>query len=129
MTKEQLRVLMGENIRNERMARNLSIDELAESLSLTPGFVGLIERGRRGATAHTLSKLSEIYGIPIDGMFRASKDKALSMAEGNGIPANRKKIASLIVDLTEKELEFVVKVVKGLKVMNHNFELLEDEED
>lgn len=131
MTKERLRILMGENIRNERMARNMSIDELAELLELTSGFVGLIERGRRGATAYTLLKLSDIFEMPIDNIFAQQNKAALSMEEEapQQNKAQRSKIASLISDLTNQELDFVVRMIKGIKTMNHAHLISEDMED
>lgn len=131
MTKERLRILMGENIRNERMARNMSIDELAELLELTSGFVGLIERGRRGATAYTLLKLSDIFGMPIDNIFLRAENTSLAMEEDTSrqTKAKRSKIASLITDLTEDELDFVVRMIKGIKAMNHTHVVNDESED
>lgn len=133
MTKDRLRSMMGENIRNERMARNMSIDELAELLELTSGFVGLIERGRRGATAYTLFKLSDIFGMPIDNIFYRPDNESLSVEEESNreIKSKRNKIASLIADLTESELDFIIRTIKGVKIMNHEHVtfLNEDEED
>jgi transcriptional regulator with XRE-family HTH domain len=131
MTKERLRVIMGENIRNERMARNMSIDELAELLELTSGFVGLIERGRRGATAHTLLKLSDIFGMPIDNIFLTPENTARTFEEGSfrKSKTKRNKIASLISDLAEVELDFVIRMIKGLKSMNHTRILRENDEE
>ncbi len=122
MTKEKLRVLMGENIRNERTARNMSIDELAEMLELTSGFVGLIERGRRGATAYTLFKLSEIFNISIDNIFARASDRQMRFAEESepqNADTRKRKINNLMNGLTNEELEFVISTIKGIKVMNH----------
>ena len=121
MTKEQIRIIIGENVRQERMARGMSIDELAEVLELTPGFVGLIERGRRGTTAHTLFRLSEIFEMPIDAILRQNKTAAeLKMEEKQTTPqkTKRAKIASLISDLSEHELEFVVNIIKDLRAFS-----------
>lgn len=122
---------MGENIRNERMARNMSIDELAELLELTSGFVGLIERGRRGATAYTLLKLSDIFGMPIDNIFLKPSSLALSMEEESTrqTKAKRNKISSLVADLSEKELDFLVRMIKGIKSMNHVRVVQDDNDD
>jgi transcriptional regulator with XRE-family HTH domain len=130
MTKEQLRIRMGENIRNERVSRNMSIDDLAEMLELTPGFVGLIERGKRGATPHTLFKLSDILGIPIDPLFfRAEGGLSFGEEAINATKVMRGKITSLISNLTEKELQFVIDMVKGVKEMNHTFTEGMDDDD
>jgi len=128
MSKEKLRILMGENIRNERMARNMSIDELAEILELTPGFVGLIERGQRGATPNTLLKLSDIFGMSIDSMFAMGNE---SLKESGRTPTQvkRKKIASLVVGFSEAELDFIIKTVKALRVLSNPQVEDDDEED
>ena len=111
---------MGENIRQERVSRNISIDELAEILDLTPGFVGLMERGKRGAALITLLKLSDIFGISIDSFFFKSKSSALSFSDEHTseTQAYHKKIESLISDFTDKELEFLVSTIKNMRTMN-----------
>ena len=123
MSKERLRIIIGENIRTERTARNMSIDELAEMLELTSGFVGLIERGQRGATPSTLFKLADIFGLSIDTFFYNTDSSSLSFAEARDdvqrTIAKRKKVATLISDFTEEELNFVIRMVKSLRDMNH----------
>ena len=69
MTKERLRILIGENIRRERKSRGITLGELAELMGLTTGFVGLVERGSRGASPHTLLQLATILDISIDDLF------------------------------------------------------------
>lgn len=119
MTKDRLRMIIGENVRNERTARNISMDELSEMLELSPGFVGLIERGHRGTTPITLYKLADVFGISIDELFY-SPSLSFSEERAPKDQANRKKIDSLIVDFSEKELEFVVSVLKGVRAMNRS---------
>jgi len=66
MTKAQLDITIGKNIQKERLARDLSVDELAELLGYTPSAVILVESGKRGTSALTLYKLSKIFGLPVD---------------------------------------------------------------
>ena len=130
MTKQRLRTIMGENIRAERLARNMSIDELGELLELTPGFVGLIERGQRGATPHTLYKLSEIFGISIDRVFAHAGHTSLSLAETTQrdvAEIKRNKIASLISDMAEKELEFIITAIKNLRELTRGAGAFEED--
>jgi len=68
MTKEQFRITIGKNIRRERNARKLSIEELAELLNFTPGFIYLMERGYRGTTSFTLYRLAELFETTVDGL-------------------------------------------------------------
>jgi len=121
--KDRLDEIIGKNIRLERELRRLSRDELAEMMDLTSSHMGLIERGERGATAVTLTKLSHAFGIPVDNLFASPKRGGLSVREesekDSPSAANRKKIQSLITCLNESELEFVVHSIKGVIAMNH----------
>jgi len=121
LEKDRLDEIIGKNIRLERDARKLSRDELAEIMELTTSHMGLIERGERGATAVTLSKLSKTFDIPIDHFFTNPKRGGLSVREGNdsGLQASRKKIHSLITRLSETELDFVVHAIKGVIAMTN----------
>jgi len=120
LEKDRLDEIIGKNIRLERESRRLSRDELAEMMDLTSSHMGLIERGERGATAVTLSKLSKAFDIPIDHLFTSPKPGGLSVREEADVPSpNRKKVQSLMTCLNETELEFVVHTIKGVIAMNH----------
>ncbi|MCL2188844.1 MAG: helix-turn-helix domain-containing protein [Defluviitaleaceae bacterium] len=106
--------IIGKNIRSERQSRNLSRDELAEMLDLTTSHMGLIERGERGATAVTLSKLTKVLQLPIDTFFASPAATAVREERGSARAANMKKINSLTSNLTDAELALVVHVVQGV---------------
>jgi transcriptional regulator with XRE-family HTH domain len=106
--------IIGKNIRNERQSRNLSRDELAEMLDLTTSHMGLIERGERGATAVTLSKLTRVLQLPIDNFFSPPPALALREEKENGRIVAQKKINSLISKLSEAELHFVIHMIQGI---------------
>jgi len=131
MTKVQLRGIIGENIRRERITRDISIDELGDMLSLTSGFVGLIERGQRGATPVTLFKLSAIFGIPIDTFFYKMPEPSTKLAEIPASQVKREKLASLTADFSDAELDFVISSVKGLRGIyrSKNASDFDDEDD
>jgi len=112
MTKEQLRILIGENIRKKRIARGISIEELATVLGITPGFLGLIERGSRGVTALNLFKLADIFKVPADSFFFHTQE--LSYYKSQEL---RKKISSLITDFSEDELNIIIYTAKGIQQM------------
>ena len=122
LEKDRLDVIIGKNIRLERESRKLSRDELAEMMDLTSSHMGLIERGERGATAVTLSKLSKSFDIPIDNLFNNDQKGGLSVREERDptSQATRKKIHSLITCLDNSELEFVIHMIKGIIAMNQS---------
>jgi len=114
MTKEQLRKNIGKNIRRERMSRNISIDEFASMLDLTPGFIGLMERGTRGTTTSCLYKVSAIFGVKIDTLF-INHDDENELAEINNKKVYREKVSSLIFDFDEEELEYLTVTISSLR--------------
>ena len=115
MSTEQLRILIGQKIREERIARHMSIDELSELLGITPGFLGLMERGSRGTTPLTLYKLSNVFGMPIDSLFLKAND-SLPMEDAKKGMA--KKLESMVSNLSEAELDFIVEIIKAFRKLN-----------
>lgn len=128
LEKDRLDEIIGKNIRLERESRRLSRDELAEMMELTSSHMGLIERGERGATAVTLSKLSKAFDIPIDHLFTNPNKGGLSVREDKDAApqASRKKIQSLMTCLEQEELDFVIHTIKGIIAMNHSLSAKED---
>ena len=128
--KDRLDAIIGKNIRREREARSLTRDELAEMLELTNSHLGLIERGERGATAVTLSRLSRVLDISIDDLFSASKLVSYSVQEEFvRCPSQvQKKIASLTACLRDNEKEFIIHVIKGVLSLSNTQECLTEKE-
>ena len=119
MRKESLRIIIGQNIRHERKARGISIIELAELMGLTPGFIGLLERGTRGTSPMTLLLLATIFETSIDQLFyrgNASVSPCADQTETDEIEARRqvkcKKFRSLIYDFDEKEIDFIIQFIE-----------------
>jgi len=54
--------MVGKRIREERLARYLSLRELSESAGTTASFLGQIERGNRKLSLATLQKLLNSLG-------------------------------------------------------------------
>ena len=116
LEKDRIDEIIGNNIRLERTARRLTRDELANMLEITASHLGLIERGERGATAVTLSMLSNAFGIPIDHLFNSPVSDGQTVFSDVD-ETNRKKILSLLTCLNHHELDFVTHVIKGMIAM------------
>ena len=118
--KRRLDKIIGKNISRERKARKFTRDEFAKVMGLTVSHLGLIERGERGATATTLSKVSKAFDISIDYLFASPDGGGLSGLESDAGRAQsyRKKIQSLIKNLGEAELEFIIHAIRGVATMN-----------
>ena len=68
----------GRRIRQLRKMHGLSQDELAEMMELTPGSLGLLERGGRGITRKRLVELNEIFKVSIDYILLGCEDSKIS---------------------------------------------------
>ena len=112
--KTRLDTVIGKNIRKERLLRKLSRDDLAAVVDLTTSHLGLIERGERGATNVTLERVSKAFSISIDSLF-VDTDKPADTKVINDFP--RKKIQTLLSNLTDSELEFLSHTVKGMAIL------------
>jgi transcriptional regulator with XRE-family HTH domain len=58
-----IKIILGENIRNYRKKRNLTQDELAEKLDISQKHLSNIEVGRKFVTAPLLERISDILKV------------------------------------------------------------------
>ena len=125
MTKKDIRMIIGENIRRERISRHVSVDEFALMLDVTPGYVGLIERGQRGTTASILRKVASIFGLSMESFFEkynANKNASDEIDKGKALKA---KLSSLVFDFSVDELEYITTIAFGLQKLRR----LDEEEN
>lgn len=56
----------GARIREFRIAKNFTQDELAEHMNVSHGFISLIESGKKGCSVDLMIQISEIFGTSLD---------------------------------------------------------------
>ena len=56
----------GARIRELRIAKNFTQDNLAEHMNVSRGFISLIESGKKGCSVDVLIALSNLFGVFID---------------------------------------------------------------
>jgi len=129
IAKTRLDKIIGTNIRNERIVRNMTREELAEVVDLTVSHLGLIERGERGATPVTLEKVVRAFGITVDRLFKEPGSR-LSAREQRDRQENTyfKKVSALITHLSEPELELVSHTIRGVLKTRKKGDALENKE-
>ncbi|MEK6647217.1 MAG: helix-turn-helix transcriptional regulator [Candidatus Firestonebacteria bacterium] len=93
---EDIYVLLGKKIREERLKRGLTIEELADMADIHYTFLGYIELGKKKASLETIRKLSNALEISVEQLFKFS-DKSI------------KEIRYPVQDKTEKQLHFLVR--------------------
>jgi transcriptional regulator with XRE-family HTH domain len=70
---------MGTRLRNLRRSYNITIEDLAAQLMVTPGYLGLIERGKRGITAERLIYICTLFQCSADYILRGDeKDNSVN---------------------------------------------------
>lgn len=107
---------VGKNIRLQRVTHDLSIEELAHMLDLSSAFVGLIERGQRGAKIDNLVKLAEIFKVDIKELIYDQQNK-LVLSENKESPRQKRlnTLFTLSYDLKENEIDFLIATTRSLK--------------
>ena len=56
----------GARIRELRIAKNFTQDDLAEHMNVSHGYISFIESGKRGCSADVRIALSNLFGVSID---------------------------------------------------------------
>ena len=64
-----LAVEIGQRIRNYRLQKKLSQEELAELCGLHPTYIGQVERGEKNATIESINKISAGLKISLNTLF------------------------------------------------------------
>lgn len=61
-----VKAAIGKSIRERRLSLNLSLEEIAEKMNTSPGYVGLVEAGRRSFSVVQMITLTNILGVTLD---------------------------------------------------------------
>jgi len=119
--KSQLNKIIGKNIQRERIARDMTVNEICEIIGTTASHIRLIESGNRGTTSHTLLKISKLFSMPIDRFF-IPPDMRNFKEEDNPSPADvkRKKIRALLEIADTSTLDFITSVIQGVNIYTND---------
>ncbi|GHT54016.1 hypothetical protein FACS1894106_5220 [Spirochaetia bacterium] len=92
MEEQELRDVLGKNIKLFRSRKGLSQADLAEKSGISITFLSNIERGNNFPLAGTLCRLAKVLGVEIFELFK-----------GDLVPSDSKEVISqLSRDITEK---------------------------
>jgi len=91
---------IGQRIRKLRISHGISMDELSSKLGITQGFLGLVERGERGASVRRLVAFSEIFNVSLDYLV-SGKDNPVAIMGNTLNEHNLHKYAKFIKALSE----------------------------
>ena len=69
---------LGTRIKNKRLEKNLTQEQLAEKVDLSAVYIGQIERGERKMTIQTLVKLANVLETSIEELLSDSTEGNLN---------------------------------------------------
>lgn len=99
--------LLGEHIKNARIKKELTQEELAEILEITPTHVKHIESGHRKPSIEILFKTAKILDMSVDNVIFSDNDDRTIKSEIN-------EINNLLTKCEKKELAVVKDVIFSL---------------
>ncbi|ADQ06108.1 transcriptional regulator, XRE family [Caldicellulosiruptor hydrothermalis 108] len=117
---------MKNRIRELRLERGLSQEELGKVLNVSGRTIGHYENGSREPTPEALNKLADFFGVTIDYLLcrtdvrstekQDTKDKLQTPADVNKEPASDdiKELLLLAQNLQEEDLKLLKQIAKRL---------------
>jgi transcriptional regulator with XRE-family HTH domain len=67
------KAIVGANIRRHRLERDLSQEEVAFRVHITPSYFGQIERAKRNVSIEVLGRIADAIGVPIERLLERVK--------------------------------------------------------
>ncbi len=103
---------VGQRLRNYRVARGMSQQELAAAAGLHPTYIGQAERGEKNLTIETLEKITLALSVPIAEVF----DKVECRFDERNYPL---MAYELLQRRSEKQQEIMVRVLAEIDELVH----------
>jgi transcriptional regulator with XRE-family HTH domain len=100
-----LKTLFGENLRAIRLSRKMPQLKLAVKAGVTHNFINDIERGRKGASFETISKLAAILNVDIYRLFLPIKDESYDDEVYPGCPDHVKAFLKAVDNFKRHYIE------------------------
>ena len=99
-------VALGARIKNKRLERNLTQEQLAEKVELSAVYIGQIERGERKMTIDTLVKLANSLNSSIEELLKDSTS--------SNVNARLNELVNIAKELDTSDIDKVIDVIKAM---------------
>ncbi len=96
----------GKRVRDERLQRGLSQEELAEKAELHRTYIGMIERGEKNITLINIQKIAKALVITVDELLKGITEETRYLRSVNVGGYFAKHISQKELDKIEDSLEF-----------------------
>ena len=105
-----LAVEIGQRIRNYRLQKKLSQEELAELCGLHPTYIGQVERGEKNATIESINKISAGLEISLNTLFENIESSSNTK---NNYPSQAYNLVqSVPLTMQEKLVEILQQIIQ-----------------
>lgn len=120
----QERKVFGDRVRLLRKNKGWSQEKLAEKAHLNTKYVGIVERGEKSPTLHTIALISNALNVPTKELFlnayKAKKHKNDKVNETSPSYTPKDKIQNeIIANLANKKLSTLKKILDIIKVLDN----------
>ena len=118
-TTAEIKKHLGNTIRTRRQMFRLTIEEFSELIDISPSFLGLIERGKRGLSLPKLLKASVLLHCSMDELTGATE--YLKISNNDNIYANcLAEHAKAYQCQNDEDITFLVGVMKYMNEYKNN---------
>ena len=93
---------IGKNIRNARLSKNLTIEQLAELANISDSFLGVVERGTSGISIETLINIAVALDVTTDSLIMEKSVPTKTIIN------KKDKLLALLQTSDEIELNFLI---------------------
>ena len=104
---------LGLRMRNIRVKRHLTLDELGQKVGFTADYIGQIERGVRQGSMELLVKISNALMVSIEDILVDS----LLVTNAGKKSQHEDDFSYLLLDCSDREAKFIIKVAEFLKTL------------
>ena len=115
ITRKQYDTIIGSSIRELRLDRKMTTEELAELLDVSPWSVNQFERGERGTSGLTIRKLADIFNVSTDALYYGPQ---IIPFESNHHEKQLQMLLAYARKLTEDETDYLLTNIKSLLKLN-----------
>jgi len=115
ITRKQYDIIIGNSIRELRLDRDITTEELAELLDVSSWSLGQFERGERGISGLIIRQLADIFGVSTDVFYNGPQSIPLELNY------HEKQLQILLAyarKLTEDETDYLLTNIKSLLKLN-----------
>lgn len=99
-------VALGLRVKNKRLEKNMTQEQLAEAVDISSVYVGQIERGDRHMTIDTLVKIANVLQVSIEELLKESTT--------DNINARLAELVNIAKKLNTADIDKIIDVIKAM---------------